>query len=61
MSADDSISEIVDDEEVFQLLGYLEKFEMLLAILLDYVVEYIANKVDPLDEDDAAPEDGVVS
>ena len=61
MTTNDDVPENVGDAEVFQLLGYLEKFEMLLAILLDYVVDYIADKVDPLYEDDVTPEDGVVS
>ena len=59
MTSNNDVPENVGDAEVIQLLGYLEKFEMLLAILLDYVVDYIADKVDPLYEDDATPEGGV--
>ena len=61
MTSNNDVPENVGDAEVIQLLGYLEKFEMLLAILLDYVVDYIADKVDPLNEDDATPEDGVIN
>lgn len=61
MTAKNDIPETMGDEEVVQLLGYLEKFEMLLAILLDYVVDYIADKMDPPYGDNATPEDGVIS
>lgn len=61
MTPNNDITENVGDAEVIQLLGYLEKFEMLLAILLDYVVDYIADKVDPLYEDDATPGNGVIN